>query len=107
MALYASENLVALDIYIRDPYVRLYMRREKITIISFIGNIGGLLGLFMGFSFISMVEVLYIFLCGSVTTSTQKSRWADLSGIIGGRKGREFDMKHFGGGIKKSVMPYS
>ncbi len=62
VALYARENLSVLDIYIKDPYVKLYMRREKITVISFIGNIGGLLGLFLGFSFISAVEIIYVFL---------------------------------------------
>ena len=54
------------------------MRREKITVISFIGNVGGLLGLFLGFSFISIIEIFYMF---SYPASSSKSR--EL-----GRKGR-------------------
>jgi ABC-type lipoprotein release transport system permease subunit len=34
---------------------------EKITEIAFVGSIGGVLGLFLGFSFISAVEIIFIF----------------------------------------------
>ncbi len=33
VAIYARENLVLLDVYLREPYAKLYVRREKITII--------------------------------------------------------------------------
>ena len=33
---------------------------EKITINSFVAAVGGLLGLFSGFSFIGCVEIVYI-----------------------------------------------
>ena len=33
---------------------------EQITIISFIGNSGGLLGLFLGLSFVSLFEVVVV-----------------------------------------------
>ncbi len=49
-------------IFIRDPYAAHYLRDEKITEISFVGTVGGLLGLFLGFSFLSVVEMLYLFL---------------------------------------------
>ncbi len=64
--------MVVLDIYLRDPYVKLYLRREKITVISFIGNVGGLLGLFLGFSFISVVEIFYMFLFASSGVRKEK-----------------------------------
>ena len=57
---YARENMVKLTVFVRDPYVEKYLREEKITEITFAGNIGGLLGLFTGFSFMSAVEILYI-----------------------------------------------
>ena len=38
------------------------IREEKITIIQFVGSVGGLLGLFMGLSFVSLVEILYMLL---------------------------------------------
>ena len=35
------------------------MRDEKVTITSFVANVGGLLGLCMGFSLVSVVEMVY------------------------------------------------
>lgn len=64
MSLYAKENMILLNIYIRDPYVKKYKTEEKVTIVRFVGTIGGLLGLFLGFSFVSIVEILYIFTFG-------------------------------------------
>jgi hypothetical protein len=58
---YARQNIAKISIYIKDPYVSKYVTEEKITEIAFVGTIGGVLGLFMGFSFISAVEILYIF----------------------------------------------
>ena len=50
-----------MTIYIKDPYVSKYVTEEKITEIAFVGTVGGVLGLFMGFSFISAVEIIYVF----------------------------------------------
>jgi hypothetical protein len=50
---YASDNIAKVSIFLRDPYVKRYIREEKITEITFVGTVGGLLGLFLGFSFIS------------------------------------------------------
>ncbi|XP_059078307.1 uncharacterized protein LOC131876825 [Tigriopus californicus] len=61
VAYYAKRNMARVNIFIRDPYVQRFLTEEKITEISFVGNIGGLLGLFVGFSFISGVEFLYYF----------------------------------------------
>ena len=35
------------------------MRDEKVTVTSFVANVGGLLGLCMGFSLVSVVEMVY------------------------------------------------
>ena len=43
----------------KDPVVTRIMRDEKIPIISFVANTGGLLGLCMGFSLVSVFEILY------------------------------------------------
>ncbi len=56
--------MVNLDVFIRDPYVKFYVRREKITVISFVGTIGGLLGLFLGFSCMSIFEMVYVLIFG-------------------------------------------
>ena len=71
--MYARRNLLLLDVYLRDPYVKLYVRREKITVISFVGTIGGLLGLFLGFSFISVVEVVYVAAFGMPNRNSNNS----------------------------------
>ena len=59
---YARENIAKVHIYLKDPFVKEIIREEKITIIQFIGSVGGLLGLFMGLSFISLVEIFYMLL---------------------------------------------
>jgi hypothetical protein len=59
VAKYARQNMAKVTLYVRDPYVKRYLTEEKITKVNFVGTIGGLLGLFMGFSFVSGTEVLY------------------------------------------------
>ena len=56
---YSAKNLAVLNMFIRDPYYTKYLKSEEITPISFIGNAGGLLGLCMGMSFVSIFEVFY------------------------------------------------
>ena len=43
----------------QDSYVKKFIKDEKITRISFLANAGGLLGLCMGFSVISVAEIFY------------------------------------------------
>jgi hypothetical protein len=49
MAEMDSSNRSQANIYIKDPYVSKYVTEEKITEISFVGGVGGILGLFLGF----------------------------------------------------------
>ena len=64
VAAYARENMAVLNVYIREPYVRKYETEVKYGSIAFMGNMGGLLGLFTGFSLISAFELVYLFLFG-------------------------------------------
>lgn len=59
MYFYASENLMQVNVYIRDPFVSWFRRDEETSWISFISNVGGLMGLCMGFSVVSFCELLY------------------------------------------------
>ena len=59
---YAKENMALVNVYIKDPVVTRIKRDQKITIIGFVANTGGLLGLCMGFSLISAFEILFHFL---------------------------------------------
>ena len=56
---YAKNNLIMLHVLIKEPYVKRYVKDEKMPIISYIANIGGLLGLWLGFSIITGVEMVY------------------------------------------------
>ena len=75
---YAKENIAKVNIFLKEPFVNRYKREEKITWNTFIGTTGGLLGLFLGFSFISIAEILYISLRGSSEGAVgivRKSAW--------------------------------
>ena len=56
---YGSENLAFVRIFILSPYVTLMKRDVAMTFINYIANTGGLLGLCLGFSFISAFEIFY------------------------------------------------
>ena len=43
----------------KDSFATKIVRDEKVPITSFIANVGGLLGLCMGFSLVSVVEMVY------------------------------------------------
>ena len=59
---YAKHNLAVVNVYIKDPVVTRILRDQKIPIIAFVANTGGLLGLCMGFSLVSLFEIVYHFL---------------------------------------------
>lgn len=64
IVVYSRENIAKVNIFLKDPYVKRFIREEKISQITFVGTVGGLLGLFIGFSFVSVVEMVYICLLG-------------------------------------------
>ena len=61
---YGRDNLVQLNVVIQTPYVTKIKRDVSMTFTSFVANTGGLLGLFVGFSFISGIEMLFWFFYG-------------------------------------------
>ena len=61
---YARDNLAIINIFIKESYTKRFRKTEKMSRISYIASSGGLLGLCMGFSFVSLAEILYhCFLC--------------------------------------------
>ena len=56
---YASKNIAVLKIFLKDPYYTNTIRDRQITLINFVGNTGGLVGLCLGLSFISLFEGMY------------------------------------------------
>ena len=57
--LYARDNLLWLNVYIKDSFATRIIRDERMTRTSFVANVGGLLGLCMGFSLVSAAEIMY------------------------------------------------
>ncbi len=56
---YAKDNLLWLNVYVKDSFSTNIVRDEKMTRTSFVANVGGLLGLCMGFSLVSVAEIIY------------------------------------------------
>ncbi|KAG6463950.1 hypothetical protein O3G_MSEX014179, partial [Manduca sexta] len=48
-----------LEMYFKSPRFVSMRRSELFGLTDFIANCGGLLGLFLGFSFLSLVEIIY------------------------------------------------
>ena len=61
---YAKENLALVNIYIKDPAVTQIKREQKIPLIWFVANVGGILGLTMGCSLVTG-KVNYVYHEGS------------------------------------------
>ena len=56
---YGRENLALVHLFIQQPYYTKVKRDVAMTLTSYIANSGGLLGLCLGFSFLSGIEILY------------------------------------------------
>uniref|UniRef100_A0A182VZA7 Pickpocket n=1 Tax=Anopheles minimus TaxID=112268 RepID=A0A182VZA7_9DIPT len=56
---YARNNLALIYIFVKDTYYRSFTKGELVGFTDFLSNVGGLLGLFLGFSIISLIEVIY------------------------------------------------
>ena len=60
---YGKQNLAMVHVMIQSPYVTKIKRDVAMTLTTYIANAGGLLGLCIGFSFISAVEIFFWFCC--------------------------------------------
>ena len=58
---YGRENLALVHVMIQSPYITKIKRDVSITFTNYMANTGGLLGLCIGFSFISAFEILFCF----------------------------------------------
>ena len=56
---YAKENFSILKIYLREPYYTKIKKDEQISYISFTCQVGGLMGLCLGLSFVSVFEIIF------------------------------------------------
>ncbi len=58
---YVENNLAVMHVYFKNLHFMQHNRGELFGPVDFVSNIGGLLGLCMGFSAISAVEFIYYF----------------------------------------------
>ncbi|XP_046649836.1 pickpocket protein 28-like [Daphnia pulicaria] len=62
LIVYAKENFVKLNVYLKSDSGMCYIMKERTTWTDFISAAGGLLGLGFGFSILSAAELFYFFL---------------------------------------------
>ena len=72
IVIYASDNLSRIKIFFRDPYFTMLIKDEKIPLLTALGSAGGLLGLCIGFSFISFFEIFYFCFLKSCEKSSSR-----------------------------------
>ena len=65
---YGRDNLVKIDAYISKPFATEYTTDIVISHITLLSNMGGLMGLCMGFSVVSLAEIVH---CVSVLIITK------------------------------------
>lgn len=74
VVLYAKENVAVVKVFYKEPYYTSVVKSEEISFNSFIGNTGGLMGLCMGMSFVSVAEFVYHVLRFSSSAASKRSR---------------------------------
>ncbi|XP_023342991.1 uncharacterized protein LOC111712571 [Eurytemora carolleeae] len=73
VAVYSKKNIASVKIFIGETYHTQLYRTKAITELQMLGNAGGLIGLCIGFSMISIIEVFYYFLT-SITSLCNRNK---------------------------------
>ncbi|XP_018795549.1 PREDICTED: pickpocket protein 28-like [Bactrocera latifrons] len=60
-SIYMEKNIAVVNVYFKESWYRSSKQNEYIGITDFLSSVGGIIGLFFGFSFISLAEVIYYF----------------------------------------------
>lgn len=111
-ATYIRENLAIVHIYFLDSSYRGFTKNELIGFTEFLSNTGGLLGLFMGFSVISLIEIIYFIslrpICAAqkAKKTNERLRSMSIEGIFGPKivkKKKQINLSIFGT-INKKLM---
>ena len=68
---YGRDNLALVHVAIQNPRVTKIKRDVEMTFTSYIANTGGLLGLCLGFSFISGIEIIFWWCCCCFRSKTK------------------------------------
>ena len=59
MMLYCKDNLARVMVFVQKPFLTIYKRDQVMSYLQLVANMGGLLGLCMGFSMVSVAEIFY------------------------------------------------
>ncbi|XP_043526705.1 pickpocket protein 28-like [Frieseomelitta varia] len=78
---YFAKNMAVVHLFFVDSQFTKYMKNELFGFTEFLSSTGGLLGLFMGFSFLSLVEIVY-FVTLRLWCRVYKSRHAPRDNIL-------------------------
>ena len=57
---YSQDNLLQINVYISKPFATQYTTEIVTSHITMLSNMGGLLGLCMGFSVVSLLEIFHL-----------------------------------------------
>ncbi|XP_001355027.2 pickpocket protein 28 [Drosophila pseudoobscura] len=68
---YVERNVAVVNMYFKDQSFRASKQTEFIGFSDFLSNVGGLMGLFLGFSFLSIAECLYFALIRPCRTCSE------------------------------------
>ena len=60
---YGRQNLAFVHVMVQSPYVTKIKRDVAMSFITFVADTGGLLSLCIGFSFISIIEIIFWLCC--------------------------------------------
>ncbi|XP_020297428.1 pickpocket protein 28-like [Pseudomyrmex gracilis] len=96
---YFTKNIAVVHLFFVDSQFTKYVKNELFGFIDFLSSTGGLLGLFMGFSFLSVMEIVYFL------TIRLVSRWYNAR-----RKPHKFTAHHkthLPDDSKKVIYPFT
>ena len=68
LVVYAKENTALVTSFLSTPYTQIIGVDEDTSVIDAISSVGGLLGLFMGFTMATLAEIIY-YSCSLLITS--------------------------------------
>ena len=97
-----KRDIIFATFYFSHPVTLELVSAPRLTYIEFFSNVGGLLGLFIGFSVISGIEILYWLTIGIVENCIDKKRsnkQAHRNGISGVSSGTVFELQRKTGAL--------
>ncbi|XP_068147801.1 pickpocket protein 28 [Drosophila tropicalis] len=88
---YLRDNIAVMNVYYRESVYYGNMKNVYIGLTEFLSNIGGVMGLFMGFSVISLAEIFYFLILKPLT---ELLSWKRSSTQIAEIKHRAFELEN-------------